>query len=148
MLFQDDAEPILFIIWLLLATIIVALIIYIVVLLLESKTKAKDKIFLIIILAFIIVLLLPVVLNAINEVLTAIGDALADIRNAIEDGAGQNFLIRLTPIFGFLILLVLVKFLIDIPWDNAVWISLLTLFLLYVLYCIIPELYTFLGTGF
>ena len=84
MLFQDDAEPILFIIWLLLATIIVALIIYIVVLLLESKTKAKDKIFLIIILAFIIVLLLPVVLNAINEVLIAIGDALADIRNAIN----------------------------------------------------------------
>ena len=148
MLFQDDAEPILFIIWLLLATIIVALIIYIVVLLLESKTKAKDKIFLIIILAFIIVLLLPVVLNAINEVLTAIGDALADIRNAIEEDAGQNFLILLTPIFGFLILLVLVKFLIDIPWDNAVWVSLLTLFILYVLYCIIPELYTFLGTGF
>ncbi len=148
MLFQGDTEPILFIIWLILATIIVALIIYIVVLLLESRTKAKDKIFLIIILAFIIVLLLPVVLNAINEVLTAIGDALADIRNAIEDGAGRNFLILLTPIFGFLILLVLVKFLIDIPWDKAVWISLLTLFILYVLYCIIPELYTFLGTGF
>jgi hypothetical protein len=147
MLFQDDAEPVLFIIWLILATIIVFLIIYIVVLLLESKTKAKDKAILIFILAFIIVLLLPVVLNAINEVLIALGDALADIRNAVDDG-GANFLTRLTPIFGFLILLVLVKFLIDIPWDNAVWISLLTLFILYVLYCIVPELYTFLGTGF
>jgi hypothetical protein len=146
MLFQD-AEPILFILWLILATIIIALIIYIVVLLLESKTKAKDKLLWIVLLAFIIVLLLPVVLNAINEVLSAIGDALAEIRNAIDDG-GANFLILLTPIFGFLILLVLVKFFIDIPWDNAVWISLLTLFILYVLYCIIPELYTFLGTGF
>ncbi|MFW9876392.1 MAG: hypothetical protein ACFFG0_25130 [Candidatus Thorarchaeota archaeon] len=147
MLFQNDAEPIFFILWLVLATIIVALIIYIVVVLLESKTKAKDKIFLIILLAFIIVLLLPVVLNAINEVLTALGDALADIRNALDDG-GANYLINLTPIIGFLILLVLVKFLIDIPWDNAVWISLLTLLILYILYCLIPELYTFLGTGF
>jgi len=147
MLFQDDVEPIFFILWLILATIIVALIIYIVVHLLESKTKASDKKFLILLLAFIIVLLLPVVLNAINEVLSAIGDTLAEIRNALDDG-GQNYLTNLTPIIGFLILLVLVKFLIDIPWDNAVWVSLLTLFILYILYCLIPELYTFLGTGF
>ncbi len=146
MLFQD-AEPLLFILWLILATVIVALIIYIVVILLESKTKASDKKFLIILLAFIIVLLLPVVLNAINSVLGTIGDALAEIRNAI-DGGGANYLTNLTPIIGFLILLVLVKFLIDIPWDNSVWISLLTLFILYIIYCLIPELYTFLGVGF
>ena len=146
MLFQD-AEPLLFILWLILATVIVALIIYIVVILLESKTKASDKKFLIILLAFIIVLLLPVILNAINSVLGTIGDTLAEIRNAI-DGGGANYLTNLTPIIGFLILLVLVKFLIDIPWDNSVWISLLTLFILYIIYCLIPELYTFLGFGF
>jgi len=146
MLFQD-AEPLLFILWLILATVIVALVIYIVVILLESKTKASDKKFLIILLAFIIVLLLPVILNAINSVLGTIGDALAEIRNAI-DGGGANYLTNLTPIIGFLILLVLVKFLIDIPWDNSVWISLLTLFILYIIYCLIPELYTFLGVGF
>ena len=146
MLFQD-AEPIFFILWLIIATVIVFLIIFIVVLLLESKTKASDKKFLIAILAFIIVLLLPVVLNAINTVLSAIGDALAEIRNALDDG-GVNFLTNLTPIIGFLILLVLVKYLIDLPWDKSVWVSLLTLFILYVLYCLIPELYTFLGFGF
>lgn len=146
MIFQD-AEPLLFILWLILATVIVFLIIYIVILLLESKTKASDKKFMIAILAFIIVLLLPVVLNAINTVLSSIGDALADIRNAIDDG-GANFLTNLTPIIGFLILLVLVKFLIDLPWDKSVWVSLLTLFILYILYCLIPELYTFLGFGF
>ena len=146
MLFQDT-EPLFFVIWLILATVIVFLIIYIVILLLESKTKASDKKFLIIILAFIIVLLLPVVLNAINEILTAIGDTLADIRNAIDDG-GVNYLTSLTPIIGFLILLVLVKFLIDLPWDKSVWVSLLILFILYVLYCLIPELNTFLGFGF
>ncbi|MFX1280154.1 MAG: hypothetical protein ACFFA3_12100 [Promethearchaeota archaeon] len=146
MLFQD-AEPLFFILWLILATVIVFLIIFIVVLLLESKTKASDKKFLIAILAFIIVLLLPVVLNAINTVLSAIGDALAEIRNVFDDG-GVNYLTNLTPIIGFLILLVLVKFLIDLPWDKSVWVSLLTLFILYVLYCLIPELYTFLGFGF
>jgi len=146
MLFQN-AEPLFFILWLILATIIVTLIIYIVVLLLESKTKASDKKFLILLLAFIVVLLLPIILNAIDVVLGAIGDALAAIRNAIDNG-GFNYLTRLTPIIGFLILLVLVKYLIDIPWDKSVWVSLLTLFVLYIIYCLIPELYTFLGVGF
>ncbi len=146
MLFQDT-DAILFILWLVLATVIVALIIYIVVILLESKTKASDKKFLIILLAFIIVLLLPIILNAVGLVLGAIGDALASIRDAIDDG-GQNFLVGLVPVIGFLILLVLVKFLLDLPWDNSVWISLLLLFILYVIYSLIPELYTFLGTGF
>ena len=146
MLFQN-ADPLIFILWLILATIIVTLIIYVVVILLESKTKASDKKFLILLLAFIVVLLLPVVLNAVNMVLGAIGDALAAIRDAI-DNSGANYLTLLTPIIGFLILLVLVKFLIDIPWDISVWVSLLTLFVLYIIYCLIPELYTFLGVGF
>ena len=101
----------------------------------------------IIILALIIVLFLPVVLNAIGMVLSAIGDALAGIRDAI-DGGGQNFLVFLVPVFGFLILLVLVKFLIDLPWDNSVWVSLLLLFLLYILFSLVPELYTFVGVSF
>ncbi|MFX1501137.1 MAG: hypothetical protein ACFFDH_09270 [Promethearchaeota archaeon] len=146
MLFQA-AEPWIFIIWLLIATVLVALIIFIVVLLLESRTKASDKKYMIIILAIIVVLLLPVILNAIGIVLTAIGDALASLRNAI-DGGGQNFLINLVPVCGFLILLVLVKFFIDIPWDHSVWVSLLILFLLYILYSLAPELYTFVGFGF
>ena len=146
MLFQNT-EALFFILWLIIATVIVALIIYIVVLLLESKTRASDKKFLIILLAFIIVLLLPVVLNAIGSVLAAIGDALAGIRDAIDNG-GHNYLTQLVPVVGFLILLVLVKFLIDIPWDKSVWISLLTLFLLYIMYSLLPELYTFLGVGF
>ncbi len=146
MLFQD-AEPLIFILWLILATVIVTLIIYLVVILLESKTKASDKKFLILLLAFVIVLLLPVILNAVNMVLGAIGDALAGIRDAI-DGGGANYLTNLTPIIGFLILLVLVKFLIDLPWDKSVWVSLLTLFILYIMYSLIPELYTFLGFGF
>ncbi|MFX1315176.1 MAG: hypothetical protein ACFE9T_04885 [Promethearchaeota archaeon] len=145
MLFQDDIEPVIFIIWLLLATVIVALIIFIVVILLESKTKASDKKIMIVILAFLIVLVLPIVLNAVTGVLDAIGRALEDTRDAIDPyDKAHNYLILLAPVIGFLILLVLVKFLIDIPWDNAVWVSLLILFVLYVLFTLIPELYVFI----
>ena len=138
MLFQGEAT-LLFIFWLILATVIVALIIYISVLLIGSKTKASDKKFLIILLAFICVLIIPIILGAINSVLGAVGNLIAF--------SGSNYLTQLTPIIGFLIILILTKFLIDLSWDQAVWISLLTLFFLFLLYTMIPELYGFLGFG-
>jgi len=138
MLFQGEAT-LFFILWLILATVIVALIIYISVLLIGSKTKASDKKFLIILLAFICVLIIPIILGAINSVLGAIGNLIAF--------SGSNYLTQLTPIIGFLIILILTKFLIDLSWDQAVWISLLTLFFLFLLYTMIPELYGFLGFG-
>ena len=138
MLFQGEAT-LLFILWLILATVIVALIIYISVLLIGSKTKASDKKYIIILLAFICVLIIPIILGAINSVLGAIGNLIAF--------SGSNYLTQLTPIIGFLIILILTKFLIDLSWDQAVWISLLTLFFLFLLYTMIPELYSFLGFG-
>ncbi len=138
MLFQWEST-LFFILWLILATVIVALIIYISVLLIVSKTKASDKKFLIILLAFICVLILPIILGAINSVLGAIGNLIAF--------SGSNYLTQLTPVIGFLIILILTKFLIDLSWDQAVWISLLTLFFLFLLYTMIPELYGFLGFG-
>ena len=138
MLFQGE-NTLFFILWLILATVIVALIIYISVMLIGSKTKASDKKFLIILLAFICVLIIPIILGAINSVLGAIGNLIAF--------SGSNYLTQLTPIIGFLIILILTKFLIDLSWDQAVWISLLTLFFLFLLYTMIPELYGFLGFG-
>ena len=138
MLFQAD-DALLFILWLVLATVIVTLVLYIAVLLIVSKTRASDKKFLILLLGFICVLIIPIILQAIDSVLGAIGDVI--------DFSGQNHLPRLTPIIGFLIILILVKFLIDIAWDQAVWISLLTLFILFLLYTMIPELYNFLQFG-
>ncbi len=143
MLFQTSNATI-FIIWLILATFIVALIIYIAVWIIESKYKASDKKFLIFLIAFIVVLILPLILVVFALVLGAIGDFLAGARNLIEDG-GENFLILLVPIFGFIILLLLLKWLIDITWESSLWISLLTLFVLYIIYSLIPELYTFMG---
>ncbi|MFX0038296.1 MAG: hypothetical protein ACFFCY_03540 [Promethearchaeota archaeon] len=137
MLFQ--LEALFFVLWLILATIIVALIIFIAVLLIVSKTKASDKKFLIILLAFICVLIIPIILAAIDTVLGTIGDYIAF--------SGQNHLPRLTPIIGFLIIFVLTKYLIDVAWDNSIWISLLTLFFLFLLYTMIPGLYEFLRFG-
>lgn len=138
MLFQIP-EALLFVLWLILATVIVALIIYIAVLLIVSKTKASDKKFLIILLAFICVLIIPIILAAIDSVLGAVGDLI--------DFSGTNHLPRLTPIIGFLIIFILTKFLLDVAWDNSVWISLLTLFFLFLLYTMIPGLYDFLQFG-
>jgi len=138
MLFQLNST-LLFVLWLILATVVVFLILYIAVLLIVSKTKASDKKFVILLLAFIFVLIVPIVLAAVDLVLGGIGNLI--------DFSGHNYLTRLTPIIGFLIILILAKFLLDIAWDNSVWISLLTLFILFLLYTLIPELYNYLQFG-
>jgi hypothetical protein len=127
------------VLWLILATVIVTLILYIAVLVIVSKTKASDKKFLIVLVAFLCVLVIPIILGAVNTVLAAIGNPIAA---AVGSG---NYLTLLTPIIGFLIILVVVKFLLDVTWDKAVWISLLTLFILFLLYTLLPGLADFLG---
>ena len=135
MLFQGN-ETLMFVLWLILATVIVTLILYIAVLLIVSKTKASDKKFLIILVAFICVLVLPIVLGALYSVFAVV---------TVPWNPGGNYLILLVPIIGFLIVLVLVKFLLDVAWDHALWISLLTLFILFLLYTLIPGLAGWLG---
>ncbi len=144
MLFQMDTLST--VLWLILATVIVFLIMYRAVLLVVSKTKARDKWVLILILAFISVLALPIIVGAIMTVLNLLGDGLATLRSAI-DGGGHNYLGNFGPIIFFLLLLALTKFLLSISWEHALWVSLLTLFILYIIYSLIPELYTFIQFG-
>ncbi len=143
MLFQGTS-PLLFLVWLILATVIVTLIIYIAVDLVESKTKASDKKYIILLIAFLAVVVLPFIVGIIGIVLGALGNLLAMARSLI-DGGGQNFLVRLLPIIFFILLLLLIKFLIDMTWESSLWVSLLTLFVLYIIYSLIPELYNFIG---
>ena len=145
MLFQMG-DPLFFVLWLILATVIVFLIMYIAVLVVVSKTKAKDKWVLILILAFVAVLVLPIIVGAIMMVLNLLGGGLAALRSAI-DGGGANYLANFGPIIFFLLLLALTKFLLGISWEHALWVSLLTLFILYIIYSLIPELYTFVQFG-
>ena len=123
-----------------------ALILFLAVFLVASKEKALDKKFLIIILAIIVVVIIPFIRQVVILLLTATGDLLTAIRNAI-DGGGFNYLLSLVPIIGFIILLLLVKYLLDIPWDKAAGVALITLIILYIIYSVIPELYLFLEIG-
>jgi len=146
MLFQLD-PAVMLILGIIIGTIIVTLVLYLIVRIIESEHRANDKIYMIILEAFIAVFILPIILGAIGTVLGAIGDLVAGIRNALDPGGGTNYVVLLVPIFGFLILLALTKFLIDISWESALWISLILLFVLYIIYSIVPELYTFLQVG-
>ncbi len=145
MLFQGTG-PLLFIVWLILATVIVTLIIYIAVDIVESKTKASDKKYFILLIAFLAVLVLPIIVGVIGMVLGILGNLLASARSLI-DGGGANFLVQLVPIIFFILLLVLLKFLIDMTWESSLWCALLTLFVLYIIYSLIPELYNFVRFG-
>jgi hypothetical protein len=145
MLFQGSVDAV-FIVGLIIATIIATLVIYLATRAIESKHKASDKKIMILLVAFIAVLILPVVAGVIGQVLTSIGNLIAGLRSAL-DGGGANFLTQLTPIIYFLMLLLLVKILIDVKWENSVWISLLTLFIMYIVYCLVPELYIVIHLG-
>ena len=139
MLFQK-MNPALLLLWIILAIIVVTLIIYLAVKVIESKYKASDKKWVILLIAFLAVVVVPIILGFINLVLSALGNGLASLRNII-DGGGRNYLTSLTAIIGFIIILVLIKFLIDLPWESSLWIALLTLFVIYIILTLIPELY-------
>jgi len=146
MLFQISEATIWYIIWLVLATVIVALILYIAVRLVDSKLRASDKKWMILLIAFIMVLIIPLVVGAITTVLGVIGDLLAGLRTALYP-SGQNFLVQLAPVIAFLLLFILVKFLITDSWEHSIWISLITFFFLFLIYCVLPELYNYTGVG-
>ncbi len=138
MLFQQT-NALMYVIAILIGTIIVALVLFLAVLLIESKQRAKDKLLMIIIIALFTVVILPIIMNAIGLVFSAIGDSVASIRNAIDNG-GRNHMIFMIPIFGFLILLAVNKYLLDISWETALWITLIVLFVLFFMFCFLPEL--------
>ena len=140
MLLQEtEIDPVMYAIGILIGTIIVALILYLAVMIIESQNRAKDKIAMIIIIALITVVVLPIIMNAIGVVFGELGDALASIRDAIDE-EGRNYLVYMIPIFGFLILLAINKFLLDISWESAVWISLIVLISLFIMFCLLHEI--------
>ena len=145
MLFQAE-DTLFFILWLVVATIVVFLIMFLSTRVVVSRTKASDKKFMLFLLAFVAVLLLPIIVNVIMIVLNAIGEGVATLRDLLDNG-GENFLTHFGPIIFFLLLLALTKWLLDVTWEHALWISLLTLFILYLIYSLIPELYWFIQFG-
>ncbi|MFO8019417.1 MAG: hypothetical protein R6U96_12355 [Promethearchaeia archaeon] len=144
MLFQKDS--IMLLVWIIIGTVLLTLIIYLAVRLIESEHKANDKKFMIFLVALICVLILPFVLGVIGTILNTLGDILANLRNAL-DGGGRNYLGNLVSIIGFLIVLFLLKVFIDLTWESSMWVALLTLFMLYILYSLVPEIYIMMQFG-
>jgi len=140
--FGTTAEILLFILWVVLATMLLGLFIWLATRWISSKTKAKDKIVMIFVLALVAVLLLPLVSGLIGTVLgwidTVVGWPATQL-HFLGDGGG--YLLTLVAVIQYLIFVVLVKFFINETWNNSVWISLISLFLLFLLYTLIPALY-------
>jgi hypothetical protein len=112
----------------------------------SSKTKAKDKLVMIFLLALVMVLLIPLLEGVLSLVFGYIGDAVNwPARQLTFLGGTANFLGALVGIIIFLVFMVFVKLFINETWTNSVWIALLSLFLLYLLYTLIPVLYTSLS---
>ena len=120
------------IVLLIVSTIIFGLILYLTIWGVASKTKAKDKVLMIFIVAAIAVWLIPVVGGYITGILVSIGDLFSFIPNT------TNHMGTFGPIILFLLLLIVVKLLLDMGWDRATWITLISLFLLFLLFSIIP----------
>lgn len=130
------------IMWLVIIGVIISLIIFALVLRFESKQKALEKKYMIILSSFILVMLLPLFFGVMAFLLQILGDSLILLR---FDNGGNNFLINLVSVSGFLLILVFNKYLIDISWEKSLWISILTLTVLYLIFSLIPEFYQFVG---
>ncbi len=130
------------IMWLVIIGVIISLIIFALVLRLESKQKALEKKYMIILSSFILVMILPLFFGVMAFLLQILGDSFILLR---FDNGGNNFLIKLVSISGFLLILVFNKYLIDISWEKSLWISLLTLTVLYLIFSLVPEFYQFVG---
>jgi hypothetical protein len=112
----------------------------------SSKTKAKDKLLMIFLLALLMVLLIPLLEGLLTTVFGFIGEVVNwPARQLAFLGGSANFLGALVGIIVFLVFMVFVKMFINETWSNSVWIALLSLFLLYLLYTLIPVLYTSLS---
>ena len=136
MIFQLNLDPTIeYIVWLIIGTIILGLFIYLSTIWLVSKTKAKDKLVMEFLAAFLCIFLLPIITGAIGYVLNLIGSLPALLP------WGANYMGDLVPVVAYLLFLIIIKFLLGIEWSNSVWISLITLFLLYFLYSFFPVLH-------
>ena len=144
--FGSTADVLFFILWVVLATMLLGLFIWLATRWISSKTKAKDKIIMIFLLALVMVLLIPLLEGLLAYVFNFIGGIVGWPASQLAFlGTPQNFLMALVGIIVFLVFMVFVKMFINETWSNSVWIALLSLFLLYLLYTLIPALYTSLS---
>jgi hypothetical protein len=137
-----QGNSIMWLVYVLIATILLWLFLWLASKIIVSKTFANDKKLMLLLASLVIIIVIPLISGVIGMVLNAIGGALADLRTLIYP-SGQNQLGRLVPVIEFLLILVVIKLFTSVDWKDTVWISLLALLLLYLLLTILPELMAF-----
>jgi hypothetical protein len=128
-----------YIVWLIVGIIILTLMLWLAVRIIVSKSKAKDKKWMILLISVIALIVLPLISGIIGQLLNLIGQ-LPELLPW-----GVNYLGALVPIIEFLLFLIIIKFFLSETWGNCVWVALLGLFLLYLLYSFFPVLYSGIG---
>ena len=129
------------IVYMLIATIFLWLFLYLSTIWIVSKNFASGKKGLLLLSALLIVLLVPVVTSAIMYVLNFAGEGMASLRNLIDpNNGGSNQVGLLGPVIGFLLFILILHFLVNMNWNHTIWVSLIGIFLLYLVYSAIPEL--------
>jgi hypothetical protein len=137
MLLQLDGT-VMTIIAVLVATILLGLCLYLASNWIVSKRYATDHVVMIFVTALVLVLVVPIVAGYIGQGLSLIGGLIASIRNT------PNQLMQMVAIVQFLLFLIIVRLLMKPDdWKDVLWISLIGLFLLYLLYTALPELLIF-----
>jgi len=140
MIFQ--AEPWVIIVGLLVGTIVLFVALYVAEMYLISKTTAHDKKLVTLLVAFLGVFLVPILAGAIGLLFNIIGNGIASVQDLIPGIQPENYLMRLVPIFAFLIFWVICKFLIDTTWEKSGYVAIvgvIILFLIYTLFPMIPQ---------
>ena len=139
---STTADILFFILWVVVATMILGLFIWLATRWISSKTKAKDKIIMIFLLALVMVLIIPLLESVLCVALGAIDRVVGWPATQLDFlGTGGGYLLGLIGIIVFLVFMLFVKLFLNETWNNSVWIALLSLFLLYLLYTLIPALY-------
>lgn len=130
------------IVFILIATIFLWLMLWLATRLIVNKTFASDKKFMLLLVALLTIVLIPLLVGVIMYLLGFVGEAVVWLRNLVDpNDGGQNYVTELGAIFGFLLFYFLLHFMVRMDWRDTLWVSLIGLFLLYLLYSLVPEIY-------
>ncbi len=136
-----QAFELLDLVFILIASILLWLMLWLATRLIVTKSFASDKKFMLLIAALLTVVLVPLVAEAIMYVLNFAGEGMRLLRNLVDpNNGGSNYIGNLAPIIAFLIFYFLLRILVRMDWKDTLWVSLIGIFLLFMLYSLVPEL--------
>ncbi|MHA1646181.1 MAG: hypothetical protein ACTSVU_04015 [Promethearchaeota archaeon] len=131
------------IVYLLIAVILLWLALWLSTRIFVGKNFAKEKKFILLLSSLLIVVIVPLVTGGLIGVLKIPGDLMVSLRDLLG-GGGHNYVTNLAPIISFILVMVILKLLVRFDWGDCFWVAIIGIFLLFLLYSLVPEL-DFLG---